>query len=66
MEELSLKERSRRNYSQGFIQRRHSNVCEQEFRVTIIIILTRFQRTWKTRETLAAEIKDLKTSEADI
>ena len=44
-----------------------SNISEQEFRTTVIKILAGLERSIEdTRETLAAEIKDLKTSQAEI
>ena len=44
-----------------------SNIPEQEFKTIVIKILGRLERSIKdTRETLAQEIRDLKTSQAEI
>ena len=44
-----------------------SNISEQEFRTTIIRILAGLERSIEgTREALAAETKDLTTSQANI
>ena len=44
-----------------------SSISHQEFRATIIRILSGLEESIEDiRETLAAEIKDLKTSEAEI
>ena len=44
-----------------------SNISEQEFRTTVIRILVGLERSIEdTRETLAAEIRDLKTTQAKI
>ena len=44
-----------------------SNISEQEFRSIVIRLLAGFEKSIEdTRETLPAEIKDLKTSQAKI
>ena len=44
-----------------------SNTTEQEFKTTVIGTLAGLERSIEdTRETLAAEIKDLETSQAEI
>ena len=66
MEEFCPKERSRRNHSQDSLKRDVSNISEA-FRTTVIKILAGLERSIEnTRETLPAEIKDLKTSQAEI
>ena len=66
MEEFSLKERSRRNHSQDLLKRDISNISE-EFRTKVIKILSGLERSIEDiREALPAEMKDLKTSQAEI
>ena len=44
-----------------------SNVSEQEFRTTVVSLLAGFEeRIEDTREALAAEIKNLKTSQVEL
>ena len=42
------------------------NKSEQEFRTTVISLLVGLEKTEDTRETLAAEIKDLRTSQDEL
>ena len=60
MEEFSPKGRSRSNHSQRVAQNRYKQYSEQEFRVTVIRLTDGPE---DTRKTLAAEIKDLRTSQ---
>ena len=44
-----------------------SNIYEQEFRTTVIRLLTGLEKSIEdTRDTLAAEIKDLRTSQDEL
>ena len=70
MEELSLKGRSRRNHRPGFPQNKYKQciwISEQEVKTIVIRIRAGLEiRKEDTRETLTTEVKDLKTSQAEL
>lgn len=68
MERTSLQKKDQGKITAIYLLKTNiSNISEQEFRTTVIKVLAGTERSVEdNRETLTAEIKDIKTSQAKI